>query len=819
MTAPHQTSVFRHVHRMLFGLALCLVAAFFLAGKGFQRSVEASYNSERLFNALQVFERAIVPARPGEPDSPITADSLKTGFPCVDAAQREQLAGQFQAIQAKLRALGRERGRALRLNLAHWPAPEAGCADAIEMVAWLSQGKRLENAMHWPGLAKATTPVMQVPDSVFRRDNPWRGADGCVYLGPDREGRLFYLAERRDQKDTCPAMAPPEFAKIPQRIEGIARGKGEPHQRYALAADDSAWAIPEDLGVILSDLGTLRRPEGGLYDYLTQDQAQPDGTAAAEQKIHGPNRLALKSRSIDVGFSAYLSLDPVAQSLIQRWTRCYTGDAHACRVAGLGTGDPLAGLAGEMYESAPVRMAGVALIDVATGRIEALGSAHTDCFRQDHAGLAHADDCPDAPFKPRHDPDGLLNHAVYLDALPASTVKPVMALGFLTDNPIFRDGPGLAALQRDLKLSNSEAFLDRLFCMPNQREAWNFRDCQRPQRVQVAARQLGWNLECAANEFSPDCGKLDLLFGRPAGKRLVEGLHRQPLSAPMLYGRFFVESGAHVAAAEPAESGEALLSAPGGFRLLDDFRFNPEFVQACRASEWSHCRGNGGFLVSAGWGQGESRATAVGVAGMLARLAGAANGMKAQRLPHLLDHIGDAAGQPVPLALERLTAAAPIESDPALANLVLRGMTSHASAVVDGATGTAHSACRNVFGKAASCDAIDWIAGKTGTPPFGLDQTTLPQIQKICPPGAAKVRDSRCYERPYKWYVAAFKTRSESGAPYDKAIAVLTERNWRRKTQLVQAPADKEVNLSAELAFRIMKALHAAPAPQRREKP
>jgi hypothetical protein len=192
---------------------------------------------------------------------------------------------------------------------------------------------------------------------------------------------------------------------------------------------------------------------------------------------------------------------------------------------------------------------------------------------------------------------------------------------------------------------------------------------------------------------------------------------------------------------------------------------------------------------------------------MVSRLAAAANGAKAQAYPHLIDHVGDAQGQPLALAVERYAAPEPIAIDQGLAGLVLQGMASHQTG------GTAADACKNAFGAAAVCDRIDWIAGKTGTPPFRFDGDTLTEIRKLCYANDGKPKIG-CNLMPYKWYVAAFKTGAAADAPYDKAIAVLSERNWRKKNGLVQAPGDREVNLSAEMALRIIKALRTPVAVQ-----
>ena len=68
-------------------------------------------------------------------------------------------------------------------------------------------------------------------------------------------------------------------------------------------------------------------------------------------------------------------------------------------------------------------------------------------------------------------------------------------------------------------------------------------------------------------------------------------------------------------------------------------------------------------------------------------------------------------------------------------------------------------------------------------------------------------------ELPYKWYVAAFKTDAGQTG-FNKVVAVLTERNWYQSGPLagkVQSPGDHEMNVSAEIAFRIMARLRAEP--------
>jgi len=68
-------------------------------------------------------------------------------------------------------------------------------------------------------------------------------------------------------------------------------------------------------------------------------------------------------------------------------------------------------------------------------------------------------------------------------------------------------------------------------------------------------------------------------------------------------------------------------------------------------------------------------------------------------------------------------------------------------------------------------------------------------------------------ERPYKWYAAVFKS-DDKQPQFNKAIAVLTERNWHRTGALagmVHSPGDTgEPNASAELALRIMQRIRTS---------
>src|ERR1700752_2253107 len=91
-------------------------------------------------------------------------------------------------------------------------------------------------------------------------------------------------------------------------------------------------------------------------------------------------------------------------------------------------------LGNRLLERAMVRMAAVAVIDVASGRIEPLAGALSPCPREEYDGPGRSKSCDKRlPYVPRYRPDALLNAAVFHDAMPASVIKPIMAAAFLSD--------------------------------------------------------------------------------------------------------------------------------------------------------------------------------------------------------------------------------------------------------------------------------------------------------------------------------------------------------------------------------------------------
>ena len=698
------------------------------------------------------------------------------------------------------------------------------CEDIAAAVAALARSDgRILAAFAWRGTEVGRVVAAWRPEQFVEiaarglgRTNPWAGIPGCIYLGAlqsaGNDAKTYFAAGARGIEDLVCARAEMRgiSAEDAQRSPALAIA-GEPTPD--MAVNDERWKIPPSLGAILQPLEALHRPAGALYRAYTE--AQGDAQAMRTAHRYGPNRIELDGAGVDVGFSIDLTIDPSLQETAQRMASCYTGRTDVCRAFGIARKDDGAREVGDgMLEHALVRMAAVAVIDVESGRIEALAGALSHCTRQEYDGPARSARCDlRLPYATRYRPDALLNPAVFFDAMPGSTIKPIMAAAFLADPAVGAAWlaseradmtrsptavPSPESLRGQLARSNSARFLDRMFCAD-----LGFAPCARPREIQTMARAFGWNGACA--EPSDQCGKQDLLFGGAPDARADDGGVR-PMSLEVPYGR--------------------LLTQPVGTKPGASFRLRPELpldrarLQQCAAGadgkrfsrdDWGKCRSSVVDIVAEGWGQGQARASALGVAGMMAMLAAAANGQAEVRPPHLVDALrgvasADGAGHEAAAARPSLVATMQNRIPHEAAEIIIDGLSfSHRA-------GTARLACEQVF-DARTCSRMDWIAGKTGTPTFPNDTRSLADLARLCAGTVTTRRDrDACGPlRPYKWYVAAYRT-NPGDRRWTKAIGVLTERNWFVGSGRVHGAGDQGPNPAAEIAMQIA-ARHAGVPP------
>ena len=688
--------------------------------------------------ALKTFERAIVRrdevrAAPGGGADliaavPVCKAEWQGGQRTVDrvrawigesrtarTAPAERIAAQLARLDGALRAFSTQSNRrvadAVGIDVARWgeavgdtlrapvESPDypgrpftVRCDDIAAAVdVLLRNDARMLHAVAWRGTESGrlvarwrSDQYAEISGAHIARRNPWVGVAGCVYMG----NASYFVSETRGMNERVCADADGDGSTT------IAGTVGEPVPR--MAVDDPRWSVPPSLSAMLQPLDAMKRPgASGDTSFVRVGKARlPAGDA------------------IDV------TIDPALQSVAQRVAACYTGRQDVCRALGVARKEDEGRPVGHrMIEQALVRMAAVAIIDVQTGRIEALAGALSPCTREEYDGPGRSPQCDRRmPYPIRYNADALLNPAVYHDAMPASTIKPVMAAAFLSDPSAGKawlaaeraemqrtPWPTRDSLRGQLMRSDSARFLDRMFCIDRKPA-----DCRRPWEVQAAADAFGWNAECT-QDVQERCGKRNLLFGNP----------RPGFAGAVAFGRLMVEPdndrpGApmRIARAVPLDAAKVATCAagPDGRRGTKD--------------DWEKCRARRIVDVAAeGWGQGNARATALGGAGMMASLAAAANG-EAGVVPHLVASVR-AAGRAEP----KLVADARGTRDPHLtreiAEVIVSGLSySHRA-------GTARLACEQVF-DAKACKDFDWLAGKTGTPTFPNDDVSLDELARLC---------------------------------------------------------------------------------------
>lgn len=810
-------------------LALCLAVPAVLYVRG-QRATARDHQPVKTQAAMAALFAAIEPAstKTSPPDPAKLLELLPMcaklaphqGLPIMeDMAEQLTLLDQQLAHLTGLEGIHNAPLRIrYQLNTAVWANAVKegafGCQHAAQALRTLAspRGASLLANAKWkehdrrstPSPASAPGPLLQsasvqmVPKSLAQID-PWRGWPGCIWIGGLQAGAAAYYVSPGGRATWGKLLCEQDGIR-PKEAKTFAAAQPVPLGTTP-AKDSAAWAIPKDLGLLLAELEALRLPEGKLYnDYAA---AMPDG---ANRRVVGRNE-------VDVGFNVQLTIDPRTQSIAQQVAECYTGNVAACGLVGIdfnkvgsaqGTG------AKAMWEQAAARMTAVAVIDVATGRIEALASAHTPCYAQENDGPFRDAGCAPLWTKPQRRPDALRNHAVFEDYMPGSTVKPIMASVFFEDVHT-----NVEQVSLWLAKSDSNRFNDELFCLNNPKGQL----CDRPARVQQRAAHLGWNVDCT-DLPSFRCAKADMLFGRRLSARLEQddelpvAIDDNPIQRTALAGRMFV-------APVVTERGNA-------HKLMPISSTDPSSAKSCRDSsgKWhaNNCNTSGlKSLVNEALGQGQAKATTLGVATMLARLAGAASGALTLRRPYLVEAITDANGKPVATAATRnesgsssssaaaLTQPEPTQVSPEAAKKVL-GALARGTTKLPGQDGTGHLICMHVFG--AECGKVGkQIAGKTGTPSYPLDALTIQEATESCRtrPKPGQFKQTGCDLAPIKWYVAAYKTSASDKPNYDKVIAVMSERNWYLASKDVPKGMQGRIhgvndlnNISTEIAMRAL---------------
>lgn len=566
-----------------------------------------------------------------------------------------------------------------------------------------------------------------------QRANPWRGLPGCIYM-EDADGE---------------AMAYPRGGRATQ-----------------IACDDVFDA--DDAVAAKQPLIAHAAPIMVPLAALTQGPSTTLPAGRNGERV--PQQITEQGITLAKGEDVLITIHPEHQKIATGLADCMTGDVARCASVGTKADNWAA-----HYEQAGARMLALVDMDIATGGVRAIASAHSPCFAK-HWSLqeeaATAAGCPTLPMIDVAQLWRLDNHALFTTAMMASTNKPALMLALLRSpaGAALHQGQGRDWVLNTLKTSNSDALFDKLLCA----DSGFASTCPRIN-----------NLPKAVADFGLKGGELDVVPRLPLPIAATAPGAMSPRLAVqntrLLIGQ----------------------SKEGAWQPIPVAMPDAASLAQCSANKWQVCSGEGtANLVAELWGQGNSQATAMSAAQMMVRLGAAANGQNAG-VAHLVSGLGGKDVAPAPAAgnIERRHA-----------QLIVQGM-----AQVPQPGGTAHAACVAVWG-AKVCRNISFLASKTGTPSFTHERMDLNERMLHCgliadevqaakasqtrPSGATQAEHARCHMQPYKWLVTLVKDSDKPGAPYTRAIAVLAERNYKTTTDRVDSAGDRGINVAAELAYR-----------------
>ena len=391
------------------------------------------------------------------------------------------------------------------------------------------------------------------------------------------------------------------------------------------------------------------------------------------------------------------------------------------------------------------------------------------------------------PYPVQYRPDALLNPAVYHDAMPASTIKPIMAAAFLSDprrrralaggrarrdaarrragarqsaRPV--DALGLGTLPRPHVLLRQG--LRRIAAGPGtcSRRRWRSAGTPAaPRRAPTAASATCCSalpLDAAPTRGADAPPSTTVAYGRllsePLAGNLGAAMHLTPPAALDPALRAALRCRRRRAAPERRRLGE-VPRRRGGRRGRRRLGAGPRTRQRARHRRHDGHAGRGGERPdrSARGRIWSSRCAVWPAPTTRARTRPLRAGPRPRSQPNRLSR--DAA------------------------EVILSGLSySHRA-------GTARTACEQVF-DARRCRDIDWLAGKTGTPSFPSDGLSLDELARLCrerrraPLGRRASAASAVRCDPTSGTSPPTAPTAASSGPWTKVIAVLTERNWLR---------------------------------------
>lgn len=707
--------------------------------------------------------------------------------------------------------------------------------------------------------------VAHMPINWLTQTNPWYGLPGCVYIktaktADNQTGYLYVDNRGNTMTDTgdvdpltqlCnnPRLIPVSvksllaksltgsvtlpnaqagelnntFNKTKNDIQNQANGvlqtlqdkpTQDPKKRIA-STSKTEVALPTNLGLMYSELSNIHAShfDRQLLDAY-QSYQQKNDQRSWWQKLTAPpiNSINVDGSDIKIGYNMALTLDPAVQTTAQQVADCVTNNPNGADCNSV-LSPALQNVANGMYENALVRSIGIAVIDVKTQGVLALASADSNCYRADNGDTTiKPTGCP-ILWKKDWSKQNLMNHALYQTVYPGSTVKTVQALALVRANPRFKNMQTTEAkyLKQVMASSSTEKVANFLYCQRTTSAMSLQRDrqgvCPGMPAFKKASDDMGWSVNCA-DKGGVNCGFKDLLFGKAYN------------SDPMLQSRYF--------------SGVLLTDGKQDY-TTKQLQFTESQVASCIKANGGRMNGacrQGGDMLNASmnqvFGAGNAKTSVLGVSDMFANLLIADNGATQRRGVHLIEDLwgvnqiplrpkawrGDAQSQETLTTATSQLGAMPLNINQSDARGALNLLSGTLLA------GTGFAACNQAIGSCAWTQGV--MVGKTGTPGFNYPTTqngrsfytpnvTASMVANLCNNAdirAGKAQPSvACYARPYKWFVYGLKDKN---GKWDKAVAVLVERNWT-KNGLVDDPRDG-INRAVQAGMILAKQMYQSSA-------
>lgn len=453
--------------------------------------------------------------------------------------------------------------------------------------------------------------------------------------------------------------------------------------------------------------------------------------------------------------SVRLTLNPTMQETAQKLTDCYAGIRGDC-------GDAIEKDKDHYKDREQVKLAGLVVLDVKTGGILAAASSKS-------GSLLKIDNKAE-------------NIALFRDFNPASTIKVILAAAALKNNftnKTYSDlQPSLLPKMKNytgdrhsssLALGNALAVSSNIYFakMANDFHGnGGFNAIAFKNTARAFGMDTGSN-NCGKNK-NQSCTSVDIL----SGQRITDLSANYPHLLSMM-GQVFVKGegrGKGYKVREVANDNiipmvDAKTLAIIELRLKkeagDDYQNAVNrVVKSFPSNEQNKIRRtieNINFTAQSAIGQADTRATALGMAHIMAHIGATAAGSKKISLPHLIQSIHNTAGTPVKVETTSLPAELSKNNAAILIMMLSKVIVS----------GTASASYKKVFGK--NPHGLLSIAGKTGTSDADI-----------------------------KWFIGLYKSK-HSIAYHDRAFAVVIEQGIKKNGNIDNA------NKSAELAFEFIK--------------